>query len=194
MRLAKILWSLGSVLINFTIIIYVFLISKAPVDLVERQIYINENWNTFSTHWKAEFLFMAMITVGAFYFANIFKSASWSIITIGQLILLAMYPIMLGGYRNTTPEIFSMSNQMAIVIFVFGNIIFLAGLLHLYFSDNYLKKWLKLSAIAIASVALIAFSASFIGLIDWKQALKIGPLVNILYLINAYYGLKLKMG
>ncbi len=80
---------------------------------------------------------------------------------------------------------------MAIVIFVFGNIIFLAGLLHLYLYDNLLKKWHRWTAIVASSISLIVFLIAFIGIISWKQALITGPLVNLLYLTNAYYGLKL---
>ena len=192
MKLAKICWVAGSILINVIIGIYVYLSSKAPVDPQERYLYINENWDLFGAHWKAEFLLMTMIAIGAIYFAINLKKISWSIIALGQIILLSLYPIMLGGYRNTPFDIAEMANQMAIVVFVFGNIVFLAGLLHLYLADTLLKKWLRFAAISFASIALIVFLTSFMGFISWKQAMKIGPLWNLLYLINAYYVFHLK--
>lgn len=193
MKLAKTLWSLGSILINFTIVTFLILSSKAPVNAEERHNYLNENWDIFGTHWKIEFLIMTMITIGAIYFAINLKKVSWSIISVGQIILLITYPIMLGGYRNTTFEIFEMANQMAVVIFLFGNIVFLSGLLHLYYSEKILKKWLRFTAIGISAISLIAFLIAFAGLIEWKQAMIVGPLIIILYFINAYLGLKLKL-
>ncbi len=98
MKLAKILWILGSILINITIGIYIYLSKQMPIHPQERHLFINENWGVFGGHWKAEFLIMTMIAIGAIYFAIHFKKISWSIISIGQLILLSLYPIMLGGY------------------------------------------------------------------------------------------------
>jgi hypothetical protein len=193
MKLARASWSLGNLLVNITIGIYVYLSSKAPLDPVERLDYLNENWAIYSGHWKAEFLFMTMIAIGAVYFAINFKKISWTLISVGQVILLTLYPIMLGGYRNTAFEISEMANQMAIVVFIFGNIVFLAGLVHLYLFDTLLKKWIRFSAIGFASIGLIAFSISFMGFISWKQAIVIGPALNLLFIINAYYGLKLKL-
>ena len=193
MKLAKTLWVLGNLLVNITIGIYIYLSSNAPLNPVERHDYVNENWDIYSGHWKAEFLFMTMIAIGAVYFAINFKKISWTLISVGQVILLSLYPIMIGGYQNTPFEIAEMANQMAIVVFLFGNIIFLAGLVHLYLFDTLLKKWIRFSAISFASIGLIAFSISFMGFISWQQALVIGPALNLLFLINAYYGLKLKL-
>ena len=193
MKLGKLLWTTGSILINITIGIYIYLSIKAPLDPIERHNYINENWDVYGMHWKAEFLFMTMIAVGALYFAFNLKKVSWTIITVGQLILLSTYPIMLGGYQNTSFELSQMANQIATVVFVFGNLIFLGGLLKLYLSDTYLKQWLKWMAIVLSGITFLTFFVTFIGIVDWKQAMMVGPLLNILYLINAYYGIKLEI-
>ncbi|MBN7817015.1 hypothetical protein [Algoriphagus pacificus] len=193
MKLGKLLWTSGSILINITIGIYIYLSSKAPLNPMERHNYLNENWDVYSMHWKIEFLFMTFIAIGALYFTINLKKISWIIISVGQLILLSTYPIMLGGYENTSFELSQMANQVATVIFIFGNLIFLGGLLKLYSSDTYLKKWLKWIAVALSGIAFLTFLITFIGIINWKQALMIGPLINVLYLINAYYGMKLKV-
>ena len=193
MKTAKLLWSLGSLLVNVTIAIYIILMSKAPSDTLERYAYINDNWTVFSAHWKAEFLFMTMIAIGAIYFTTKLKKVSWAIITVGQIILLLIYPIMIGGYRNTPIEIAEMANQMAILIFVFGNIIFLLGAFHLYYNDSIISKSLKYVAMACSGIAVISFLLTFSDIITWKQVMMISPLVNILYLINAFYGFKLKI-
>lgn len=193
MKFGKLLWTVGSILINITIGIYIYLSSKAPLDPKERHTYVNENWEVYGMHWKFEFLLMTFIAIGALYFAFNLKKISWTIISVGQLILLSTYPIMLGGYENTTFEMSQMANQMTTIVFVFGNMIFLGGLLKLYMSDIHLKKWLKWTAIVLSGITFVTFFATFIGVIDWKQALMIGPLINVLYLINAYYGMKLKI-
>lgn len=192
MKTAKLLWSLGSLLVNVTIGIYIYLTSKAPTDIQERYAFINENWGLYAAHWKAEFILMTMIAIAAIYFATKFKTISWSVISIGQIILLLTYPIMLGGYRNTPFEIAEMSNQMAVLVFVFGNIVFLLGIVHLYLNDKRIGKWIRYTAIAFSGIAAVAFLLTFTEIISWKQAMMAGPLVNIVYLINAYYGLKLK--
>ncbi|MDX1314214.1 MAG: hypothetical protein R3356_01825 [Eudoraea sp.] len=191
MKLAKTFWSLGNLLINITIIIYIVLMSKAPQDIAERYIYINENWTVYGAHWKAEFLFMTLITIGAFYFAARFKKLSWSVIVIGQFILLLTYPLMLGGYRNTPLELAEMANQMAVVVFTFGNLILFVGLFLLYWNDQLLQKWLRNIAIGLTAIGFLAFITTFMEIITWKQAMMIGPLMNLLFLINAYYGLKI---
>ncbi len=193
MKLGKLLWIIGSVLINITVGVYIYLSSKAPLDPVERHEYVKDNWQIYGMHWKAEFLFMTMIAIGALYFAFKLKEVSWAIISVGQLILLTTYPIMLGGYQNTSFEMSEMANQMATVVFVFGNLIFLGGLLKLYISDTYLKKWLKWTAIVLSGITFLTFFITYMDIIDWQQALMIGPLINILYLINAFYGAKIKV-
>ncbi|MFC3881180.1 hypothetical protein ACFOSV_13385 [Algoriphagus namhaensis] len=192
MKLAKALWSLGSLLVNGTIIVYIILSSKAPADIEARFAYINENWNAYAIHWKAEFLLMTMVAIGAFYFAAKSKKISWSLITVGQLINLSTYPLMLGGYKNTPVELAEMINQIATVTFIFGNLIFLGGLLVLYLKDDLLRPWLKNTAIILSGIEVIVFLLVFTEVITWKQSMIAAPLANILYLINAYYGLKIK--
>jgi hypothetical protein len=192
MKVAKICWISGSILINVVIAIYIGLIRKAPIREEERFQYINDNWDIFSAHWKAEFILMILIAIGAFYFALYFKKISWSIITIGQLITILTYPIMLGGYYDSTFEIQLVANEMATVVFLVGNIFFFGGLVVLYIEDAILVKWLRILAISLAAIGVIAMFGAFIGFYPWKTAMKIGPLITLLYLINAYYGFRLE--
>lgn len=194
MKIAKICWISGSILINVVIAIYINLMSKAPIREEERFRYINDNWDIFSAHWKAEFILMTLIAIGAFYFALYFKKISWSIITIGQLIILLTYPIMLGGYHDSTLEIQLVANEIATVVFLVGNIFFFGGLVVLYTEDAILAKWLRILAITLAAIGIIAMTGAFIGFYPWKTAMKIGPLITLLYLINAYYGFRLGNG
>ncbi|SHJ71554.1 hypothetical protein SAMN05444280_12721 [Tangfeifania diversioriginum] len=192
MKLAKVLWSSGSLFINVTILIYIILSGRAPLDYEARHAFINENWNIYGTLWKVEFLLMTMIAVGAIYFTAKSKKISWSILSTGQILLLVTYPLMLGGFRNTPFELAEMVNEIATVVFLFGNLVFFSGLFLLYLNDEILKKVLKYIAVALSGIAATIFLITFAELISWKQAMIAGPLVNLLYLINAYYGLRIK--
>ncbi len=193
MKLAKLFWSISSVLINVVIGIYIYLMSNAPENRQERYQYLNENWGIYGAQWKAEFLLMTLIAIGALYFALRTHKASWTIVSVGQLILLMTYPVMLGGYRNTPLDIAEMANEIATVVFVFGNIIFFSGMFVLYLEDVYLKQWLKIFAYSVAGFMTLVFIVIFTGFITWGQALVVAPLANVMYLINAYYGLKIKL-
>ena len=115
-----------------------------------------------------------------------------SLLVNGTIILLITYPLMLGGYRNTPLELAEMANRMATVVFVFGNLVFLSGLFLLYLNDQILQGWLRYTAVILSGITTILFLIIFAEIISWKQAMMIGPLINLLYLINAYYGFKIK--
>ncbi|NRB65123.1 MAG: hypothetical protein HRU40_19255 [Saprospiraceae bacterium] len=106
---------------------------------------------------------MALITIGAFFFALNTRKLSWAIISVGQLIILFTYPVMLGGYRNTPLEIAEMANEIATVVFVFGNLVLFGGLFLLFLKDKYLKPWLRILAYAISGVMAIVFLIVFAG-------------------------------
>jgi len=187
MKTAKNLWILSSLMINVVIGIYIYLQQNAPKNLEERFQYINDNWAMYGGHWKAEFLVMTLMLIGAIYFMMYWKSMSWTIISVGQLIVLLTYPIMLGGYENTPFELANMANQIATITFIFGNVIFFLGITLLYLKAHILQPWLRYVAILLSIGATLLFTSVFIGLITWNQVIVIAPLINILYLINAYY-------
>ena len=145
----------------------------------------------YGGHWKAEFLIMILVAIGAIFFAIAFKSISWTIISMGQLIILWTYPLMLAGYRNTPLEIALMTNEMATITFVFGNLIFFIGLFYMYLQSDVLKKWLRYAALSLSGIAALLFLVIVLGVLTWKDALVLAPIINILYLINAYYGFKI---
>ena len=193
MKTAKVLWILGSILINVVIFFYIKIMSQVPVGTHGvRYEYINENWSQFEIMWKAEMIVMSFLTISAIFFAIKFKSVAWSIVAFGQLVLITLYPVMIGGYHGTSVEVYTMAYQMSVLIFVFGKMLFLAGIIFVYLTDSILQKWLRIVASLLALIGLIAFSASYFGFIDWKQALKFAIALNLLYLINAYHGFKME--
>lgn len=99
---------------------------------------------------------------------------------------------MIGGYENASLEVGLAVNQMATSTFVLGNVFFLGGMIYLYVADTILKPLLRYIGIAIASIAFITLLITYMGLITWQQSMVIGPLINILYFLNAYYGYKME--
>jgi hypothetical protein len=160
-------------------------------DWGEAPTYLNDNWNVFSGHWKAEFLIMGLITIGAIYFMIHFRTIGWTVVSLGQIIILTMYPLMLGGYHNTPLEINEAVNKMVVVIFVLGNIIFLAGLFLVYMNEQKIPKWLQILAMVLSALGCLVFLGAYLDIYGWKKALMAGPLVNVLYLINAYLGVRI---
>ena len=122
MKTAKNLWILSSLLINVVIGIYIYLQQSTPKNLEERFQYINEIWLIYGGHWKVEMLLISMMAISALFFSFYFKSMSWTIITVGKLIVLSTYQYMLGGLKNTAFELANMANQMATVAFMFGEL------------------------------------------------------------------------
>lgn len=192
MKVAKLCWSLGSLLVNITIGVYIYLQNNGPSNLEDRFQYVNENWAMYSAHWKAEFLIMILVAIGAFHFAISLKKIGWVITAIGQFIILLTYPLMLGGYQNTPFELASMSNQMATITFVLGNLVFFSGLTYLYLQSKVLPSWLRKVAIVLSIITTLMFLSIYAEIITWGQAIIMAPIINVLYLINAYYGWQLK--
>ena len=193
MKVAKVLWVLGSILINGLIFSYIKIISKIPEGThAVRYQYINENWSQFEIMWKTEMLVMSFLTISAIFFAIKFKSVAWSMVALGQLVLITLYPVMIGGYHDTSVAVYTMAYQMSVLIFVFGNMLFLTGMIFVYLTDSLLHKWLRIVASILALIGLVSFTAAYSGFIDWKQALKSAVVLNLLYFINAYHGFKME--
>jgi hypothetical protein len=184
-------WIVGSLLVNVTIAMYIWLSLHAPAEFAERHLYVNANWSAYSVHWKAEFVFMALIAVGALSFAIRTRAGGWCFVAAGQLLLLTIYPVMLGGYRDTPLDVAAAVNEISLVIFLFSNLLFLGGMALVYLRAYEIGPVLRGVALAIALLSWLAFLACFLGLIGWAQAMLAGPLVMILYLINAWYGYRL---
>ena len=190
MKFGRALWSLGSLLINLTIIIYVYMSQRAPVgDFATRLAYIKQNWDVYGLNWRVEFVLMAMIAAGAVFFATRLRTLSWAIVSLGQIFLLITYPIMLAGYSSASPDVALLSHRLSTEIFVFGNLVFCFGLAHLYLNDTHLATWLRYPAVGLAVIGALNFVACFFDVISWEQALFIAPALQVLYLINSYYGL-----
>lgn len=186
-------WIVGSLLVNLAIAMYIWLMSRAPADFAARHDYINANWTAFSVHWKAEFVFMALIAVGALSFAVRARTAGWCCVALGQFLLLTIYPVMMGGYLDTPVAIASAANEVSLVIFLFSNLVFLAGLVGVYWRAHEVGPMLRGFALVLALIAWLIFLACFLGLIGWSQAMLAAPLVMLLYLVNAWYGYRVEL-
>ena len=53
------------------------------------------------------------------------------------------------------------------------------------------KGWIKYLGVTIALVGSITFLIVILGIATFNDVIFVGPLVNLLYLLNAYYGIKI---
>ncbi len=190
MKFGRALWSLGSLLINGTILVYLYMSRRMPTtDFTVRMNYIKENWDIFGLNWRIEFVLMAMIAAGAVFFATRTRTLSWAIVSVGQLFLLITYPIMLAGYSGASLDVAMLANRLTTEIFVFGNLVFFFGLTHLYHTDETMNKWVRIPALVLSVVGMLTFMGCFFDLITWDQVLLVAPVLQVIYLVNSYYGL-----
>ncbi|MGB3799120.1 MAG: hypothetical protein WA952_04850 [Lewinella sp.] len=190
MKLGRALWSLGSLLINITIIVHLIMARRMPDgDPGARFSYVTKNWDIYSLNWRVEWILMAMIAAGAFYFATRTRTVSWAIIAVGQVLLLLTYPVLLAGFEGNSQPMASLAGNLATEIFVSANILFLGGLGHLYLNDDAAATWLRYPAAALAIVGTLACLACNFGLVTLEEVTIAAPLLMVLYLINSYYGL-----
>ncbi|WP_116105893.1 hypothetical protein [Lewinella sp. IMCC34191] len=190
MKLGRALWSVGSLLINLTIVVHLIMARRMPVgDLSGRLAYVTKNWDIYSINWRIEWLLMAMIAAGAVFFATRTRILSWAIISVGQVLLLITYPVLLAGFVETSLPIASLAGRLATEIFVSGNILFLGGLGHLYLNDEIAAPWLRYPAAVLAILGTLAFVACNFGLVTLEEVTVAAPLLIVLHLVNSYYGL-----
>lgn len=184
------MWSLGSLLINVTIIIHQIMARRMPAgDPAGRFDYVIKNWDIYGLNWRVEWVLMAMIAAGAIFFAIRTRTLSWAIISGGQVLLLLTYPVLLAGYLGGSLPMATLVNRLATEIFVSGNMLFLAGLLHLYLTDEQLPLWARYPAAALALVGVLAFVGCNFGLLTLSEIVVAAPVLQLLYVVNSYYGL-----
>lgn len=190
MNFGRALWSLGSLLINGTIIIHLIMAQQLPaVNSAEGFAYVVENLHIYGLNWRIEWVLTAMIAAGAAFFATRTRKVSWAIIAVGQLLLLFIYPVLLTGYQAGSGEFVVLTSSIVTELFLFGNFIFLAGLGHLYIQDQQLAAALRYPAAGMATVGSLLFLACSFGLFPLDWIILLVPMFMLLQLINCYYGL-----
>lgn len=84
-----------------------------------------------------------------------------------------------------------MVNDTAVWIFSLSNLLFLTGMAGIYYKDRILKRWLALTGSVISVLGLVGMAALFLNLVSFTQIIAVGPLITMLYLLNAYLGIKM---
>lgn len=190
MNLAKVLWVIASLYLLVVGFIYIIILKDAPSEGLARFEYIQDNWGIYDHQWKAEFLIAVCLAISSLIFGSLIKNQGFQIIGVGQILIAVAFPISLGITPSADYELYSVMSTASHRLVNFGMLISLCGFLRFYWEVTILKKWLRITAIIASTLGLLSFGASFFEIISQTEAQKTMLLVIILYLINAYYGVK----
>jgi hypothetical protein len=168
------------------ILLYVVALQTPAGDWLVKVAHIEANWTLLATHWRIEFLCAVALSWVALHFSS--RSSWWYLVAIGHMLMLVEYVLMLGGYPEVkSEEGFHLVNQMAIWVFAASNLVWLAGMVGVYSGAS---AWLKSTGMVLSGVCALIFLAFVLGFVTMKQAAIAGPLVMLLYLLNAWYGIR----
>jgi len=186
-KTSAILFSAASIVFFTLILIYIFVYKPPTGSWDEKILYINNNWSLVSNIWRFEFFAAILIAWTSLNFS--IRNKWWNLVAIGHLLMLVEYMLMLGGYSKVvSEESFYLINNMAVWVFAASNLIWLFGMVGVYQAE---QGWIKHLGMVLALIGGIIFLTIFLGLATMKDVIFVAPLVNLLYLLNAYYGLKI---
>ena len=186
-KLSALLFSVASLAFFTLIILYIFVYKPPTGTWDEKILYINNNWGLISSIWRLEFFVVVIIAWVSFNFST--SNKWWNLVAIGHLLMLVEYMLMLGGYpKVASEETFQIVNNMAIWVFAASNLIWLLGMAGVYQAE---KGWIKYLGITLALIGGVIFLIIILGIATFNDVIFVGPLVNLMYLLNAYYGIKI---
>jgi len=186
-NLSAVLFSVASLAFFSLIILYIFVYKPPAGTWDEKILHMNNNWGLISFIWRFEFIIVVIIAWVSFNFST--SNKWWNLVAIGHLLMLVEYMLMLGGYpKVVSEETFLIINNMAIWIFAASNLIWLLGMAGVYKAE---KGWIKYLGITLALIGGVIFLTIVLGLTSFNDVIFVGPLVNLLYLLNVYYGIKI---
>jgi len=191
MKLAKILWTIASFYLLIIVFVYIVILKDAPAEGLERYEFILENWSIYNYQWKAELIMTTFLSISSFLFYKYTNNSGFIVIAVGQLFFAFAMPISIGVTPNASPELGSLIGKGSHQLVNFGMLISLCGFIILHLKARILKSWLRLTALAIATISFLSFGAGFINLIGASNAQKAMFLVMFLYIINGYFGIKI---
>jgi len=186
-KLSAVLFSVASLAFFTLIILYIF-VYKPPTGAGDEKIlHMNNNWGLISSIWRLEFIMVVVIAWVSFNFST--SNKWWNLVAIGHLLMLVEYMLMLGGYPKVeSEETYRIVSNMAIWVFAASNLIWLVGMAGVYQAE---KGWIKYLGGTLALIGGLVFLTIVLGLTSFSDAVFVGPLIILLYLLNVYYGLKL---
>ena len=193
MKVAKYLWIAANILITLIILYFIPLESDIPgTDPPVRYAYINDHWGKFNFMWRSELLIVGILTVTSFYFATCFKTTGWVLVTIGQLILTMLYPVMLGGYHDTSVELYTLTYEISSEIFIVSSLFLFAGFAVIHWEARHMNNYFRFILTGLGILITVAFTLGFLEILTLGQVMMTGPIIVILYFGNAWMIYKLK--
>ena len=191
MKTAKFLWTIASFYLLVIGFFYMIVLKDAPPNGPERYEYIVQNWSIYNYQWKAELMMTTLLSISSFLFSRNLKNPGFIIIGVGQLFFAMAMPLSIGITPNAHYEFGSLIGKGAHQSVNFGMMISLAGYLILHWNARILSNWLRVSALILATLALLSFLAGFVNLIESSTAQRAMLLVMFLYIINGFFGIKI---
>lgn len=192
MNTAKALWIIASLYLIVVGFIYIIVLKTAPAEGAERLSFIQANWAYYGHQWKAEFLIAVSLSISAFIFAQKLGNTSFYLVAVGQGISSVAFPISLGLVPEVPYEIYKLSGEAMHFLNNSGMMISLLGFFLIHWSNGFFKPGLRMAALLLSGLAFLVFLAGFMEILTTQQTQKGMPLVLLLYLINAFYGFKLR--
>jgi len=188
------LWVISTLIVIAAISMYAFNY-RAGMDPGEDKVVHYLAQQSFAQRmWQLEFLGMIGMGIAAAYFAISDKSLGWVTVAFGQLIVMVMYAIMLGGYPMTaaayqdTPVLMDALNQIAIILFAISNVIVMAGFAGILLTTTVLPNWLAKSAGVLALGFMVGAFLIFLEFLTFDSLAVMGPAALVVYLVLALYG------
>ena len=211
-RWAGILLMLGCLIMPVAVLIYIFVYASptgtgeaGAITNADLAIHFLIKREFASNVWRTEVFSVVFTAVASFVLINsetreskfISAKIGWLFVALGSIVLIGMYAVMLGSYRIAAenfanePALFPAMNNIAVVIFNFGNFLTFIGFGIVFLSEQTSEFIPKLLAkiTAILSFIFAAFSFLFFcEIANYKQFLFLGPVVVFIYLIAAFLG------
>lgn len=185
---SSLLFSILSLLF-LVLIIWFASIGMSDESWTEKIDTLNNNWNRFnslSTIWKLETLVVVGIAWVSFNLSSVSKW--WNLVGIGHILMLCEYIFMLGGYKQiSTEESFLVLNEMANWTFIASNMIWVFGMIGIFYNET---KAIKVVGLLLSGISFVLIAAIFLGFASQKELMPIAmPAVLMLYLYNTFYGI-----
>ncbi len=196
-KTAAVLWTIGSAGFFISLLLYVLVYQPASGSDAVKTDQILSQWTLVSYIWRAETISAILIGISTWYFSLAKKNLFWILVSFAHIIMTTMYAYLLGAYPTAAefyaeaPFLFPLVNNTAIWIFSLSNLLFLIGMAGVYYLDRLLKRWLALTGTVISVLGLVGMTALFLELVSFGQIVAVGPLVTLLYLLNAYLGIEM---
>lgn len=188
------LWVISTLVVCLAIFLFA-LIYRAGMDPGEdKVIHYLAQQSIAQRMWQLEFLGMVGMGIAATWFAVSEKSFWWVMVAFGQICVMVMYPVMLGGYPvaaavyQEVPALMDALNQIAVNLFAICNVVLAAGFAGIFLTTPVLPKWLGRTAGLLSLAFMAGAFLVFLEFLTFDSMAILGPVALVLYLVLAWYG------